>query len=131
MKLSGTKVCVACREIKDLGEFFPDRRASNGKQGVCRKCRNGRDKKRRRERNPSIEAILEEKEKNRAAGLKKCFRCSLVLPLALFRQVKGNLDGRCGVCKGCQSERDSEYYRIPEVKARIKARSKSVVKNLR
>lgn len=34
------KRCTKCGQIKELADFYPDRRASDGRQGWCRKCQN-------------------------------------------------------------------------------------------
>jgi hypothetical protein len=47
------KACTRCGRVKPLGEFYGDKRASDGCASECKKCTNARNKA-RRERDPEL-----------------------------------------------------------------------------
>jgi len=46
-------ICIKCKESKSADLFSPDRRHTSGKQSICRKCQNERNKQYRKS-NPEI-----------------------------------------------------------------------------
>ena len=53
-----TKTCSKCQEVKLLGSFSPDRRATDGKQSHCRTCKREYQRVYRREHPDMISTSL-------------------------------------------------------------------------
>jgi hypothetical protein len=141
MPIEFVKQCKKCGEVKALGAFYTCKGNQDGRHGACKECwhkRNGEYKQKQRlerslvPKEPAVVAAEEEKEKNRAAGLRKCKECEEVKGGEEFYSCKGALDGKQGTCIGCHNKHRREDYQKPEAKAKSKEfRERSEVKAYR
>lgn len=82
----GKKWCPECDHFKTPGEFFTDRRASDGKTSYCKPCmtRRNAESKARRTRGERIERRRPKRTLHELAMEKRCPRCGEIKPLGAF-----------------------------------------------
>jgi hypothetical protein len=134
MNILFVKRCTKCGQVKGREGFHPCKTNTDGRQGVCKECwrKNTRENKRRHRQekkaialgDPFVIAALEEKKRNKEAGLKVCNKCGEVKGLKDFYVCKGNRDGKKGTCKECFNQQVKEHNQIPEVRAWINAQAR-------
>lgn len=88
-KAEGEKKCKTCGEVQPLSAFSRERRANDGRKGVCKKCCNKRERE------------LRALQKGIPEGFKKCAKCGEVLP-------KDRFSPRACRCKPCSAADQQE-----------------------
>jgi hypothetical protein len=104
----GLRPCGTCKEIKELSAFSRDRSQSDGIETVCRPCSSLKSARLRirqgLRKNSSYDYLANQAAKAAIAalleqGLKKCFRCNEVKPVATdFYQYGAKIRPYCKPC---------------------------------
>lgn len=89
-----SKVCTQCKAIKELDKFSILKSSKDGRNSVCKECRN---KKAREKRNPK-----------QVTGSKVCMNCNQYKYVSEFWGNKMNSDGLQTYCKICSKNRTHE-----------------------
>lgn len=101
--IPGKKWCPECERFKTPGEFFTDRRASDGKTSYCKPCmtRRNAESKARRARGERIERRRPKRTLHALAVEKRCPECGNTKPLEDFvinRSHSRDLGNYCLPC---------------------------------
>jgi hypothetical protein len=101
------KECPDCGEEKELEEFPPAARRSDGRSTYCKPCASRRSQASYARRRAAAGASVRKRERLPEAH-KRCPDCVQVKPLDDFPRNKGARDGRGGYCKPCHNLRTRE-----------------------
>lgn len=96
------KICNKCGLSQGLGEFYKDKRNTDGLQSICRSCMTSRGKNKRLKNR-------EMKEANKVKifdGYKQCFTCKDIKLKKLFGVNKQRSDALTSNCRSCISIND-------------------------
>jgi very-short-patch-repair endonuclease len=90
------KECTVCHRVKELEEFNTAQENADGRENVCKICREKRQEEIREEKRRAIPENYTEK---------KCCRCNEILPLTHFFKDAKKFDGLAPRCKTCFKNR--------------------------
>ena len=74
-----TKICTKCKEEKELKDFHVRAKAPDGRRGVCKDCKNYRNREKRLEYQEREKIILD-------TDIKTCCTCKSEKTLSCFRK---------------------------------------------
>ena len=112
-----TKSCYRCGKAKLLDDFPCDRKAQDGRHGMCKACRvayaNARYRRLRQENGGEYRQLLTDDEWREitARGTMDCRRCGRTQPLDEFR-VSSRPPRRRRVCRDCSRRREAEVNHL-------------------
>jgi len=92
-----SRVCSKCGVDKDLRQFSPDKRASEGRRTVCKGCVAVSTKAARRRR---MEETWDLPSPDR-----RCPACERTLPTTEFNRMRGGKDGLQCYCRSCAKKK--------------------------
>jgi very-short-patch-repair endonuclease len=106
------KPCYTCKIVKPLEDFHNARENRDGRENICKICREIRQKE-----------IVEEKKKSLPENYieKECSVCKEIKPLANFFRDKQKWDGYALKCKVCWKERNQVLKEKPKLQIIEKA----------
>ena len=102
------KRCPDCGQTKDLEEFPPAKKRSDGRASYCKTCMRARSKASYRKRAAALGRTVREYEAAPPEGLLRCRDCGEAKPLEDFPRNKNYKSGRHPYCKPCHNARGKE-----------------------
>jgi len=99
----GLKICSVCNTPKPKDQFERRPDSIDGRRAQCKQCQSERRGSGRRQSN------YEQGRTDLNSGVKECFSCQQIKPLASFRKQARNEDGLRRLCKDCQKPQESRY----------------------
>lgn len=90
------KKCGECREWKPVGEFYPSRRGTKGRDGYCKNCRRNRDRARASKRNA---VVLQLKAKDPLYFRRKKLLKLYGITCEQYTQMLELQGGLCALCR--------------------------------
>lgn len=100
------KICKDCGQIKEITRFSPQKTYRDGRESVCRQCRNLNRKK----YNEHYQKAY--RDKNYPRGTKVCTKCEKAKELKHFCKQRKYPDGLSLYCRGCAKKMNVPY--LPE-----------------
>lgn len=105
-----TKVCSKCGVEKDIEEFTPNKKNTDGRNGTCKKCVNIKAKEMYQKRRRASGHEVYADRPVPPEGYKYCPKCKQILPLDDFHMSSNSVDGRSYSCKVCWNLRGREFH---------------------
>lgn len=96
------KICNKCGLSQGLGEFYKDKRNTDGLQSICRSCMTSRGKNKRLKN----KEVRESNKVKIPDGYKQCFTCKNIKLKNLFGVNKQRSDALTSNCRSCISIND-------------------------
>ena len=100
------KFCKQCEEVKLTTRFSPQKTYSDGRESVCRDCRNRSRKKYNKH------AAEQYRKENYPRGKKPCTRCGALLKFDRFCKQTKYPDGLNQYCRRCAKDMNVPF--LPE-----------------